>query len=52
MKSPDDDHDVACRATDRATPVAGLVIAVVPLALVFAFATKQIIAGLTTGMSR
>jgi raffinose/stachyose/melibiose transport system permease protein len=39
-------------ATDRAALFAGLVIALVPLALVFAFATKQIIAGLTAGMSR
>ncbi|MCG5217284.1 carbohydrate ABC transporter permease [Streptosporangium sp. KLBMP 9127] len=39
-------------ATDRATLFAGLVIALVPLALVFAFATRQIIAGLTAGMSR
>ncbi|MGP3931693.1 carbohydrate ABC transporter permease [Nonomuraea sp. KM88] len=39
-------------ATDRATLFAGLVIALVPLALVFALATKQIIAGLTAGMSR
>jgi hypothetical protein len=39
-------------ATDRATLFAGLVIAVVPPALVFAFATTQIIAGLTAGMSR
>ncbi|WP_187414505.1 hypothetical protein [Nonomuraea sp. PA05] len=39
-------------ATDRAALFAGLVIALVPLALVFAFAIKQIIAGLTAGMSR
>ncbi|WP_431926230.1 hypothetical protein [Nonomuraea jabiensis] len=37
--------------TDRAVLFAGLLIALVPLALVFAFATKQIIAGLTAGMS-
>ncbi|GAA1549093.1 carbohydrate ABC transporter permease [Dactylosporangium maewongense] len=39
-------------ATDRGTLFAGLVIAVVPLAVVFALATKQIVAGLTAGMSR
>lgn len=39
-------------ATDRATLFAGLVIAIAPLVLVFALATKQIIAGLTAGMSR
>ncbi|WP_211369738.1 carbohydrate ABC transporter permease [Nonomuraea turkmeniaca] len=39
-------------ATDRAALFAGLVIALVPLALIFAFATRQIISGLTAGMSR
>ncbi|MER7444510.1 carbohydrate ABC transporter permease [Micromonospora avicenniae] len=39
-------------ATDRGTLFAGLVIALVPLAVVFALATKQIVAGLTAGMSR
>ncbi|WP_205629381.1 carbohydrate ABC transporter permease [Jiangella muralis] len=39
-------------AADRATLFAGLVIALVPLAIVFAFATKHIISGLTAGMSR
>ncbi|MCW3817897.1 carbohydrate ABC transporter permease [Micromonospora sp. DR5-3] len=39
-------------AADRGTLFAGLVIALVPLAVVFALATKQIVAGLTAGMSR
>ncbi|WP_198664304.1 carbohydrate ABC transporter permease [Jiangella endophytica] len=39
-------------AADRATLFAGLVIALVPLAIVFALATKHIITGLTAGMSR
>jgi len=39
-------------AADRATLFAGLVIALVPLAIVFALATRHIIAGLTAGMSR
>ncbi|MEH1014355.1 carbohydrate ABC transporter permease [Micromonospora sp. CPCC 206060] len=39
-------------AADRGTLFAGLVIALIPLAVVFALATKQIIAGLTAGMSR
>ena len=39
-------------AADRATLFAGLVIAVVPLAIIFALATRHIIAGLTAGMSR
>lgn len=39
-------------AADRATLFAGLVIALVPLAIVFALATRHIITGLTAGMSR
>ncbi|MEU4569839.1 carbohydrate ABC transporter permease [Micromonospora sp. NPDC023956] len=39
-------------AADRGTLFAGLVIALVPLAVVFALATRQIVAGLTAGMSR
>lgn len=39
-------------AADRATLFAGLVIALVPLAIVFALATRHIISGLTAGMSR
>ena len=39
-------------AADRATLFAGLVIALVPLAVVFALATRHIISGLTAGMSR
>ncbi|MET7668376.1 carbohydrate ABC transporter permease [Micromonospora luteifusca] len=39
-------------AADRGTLFAGLVIALVPLAVVFALTTKQIVAGLTAGMSR
>jgi raffinose/stachyose/melibiose transport system permease protein len=39
-------------AADRATLFAGLVIALVPVAIVFALATRQIVAGLTAGMSR
>ncbi|WP_084734524.1 carbohydrate ABC transporter permease [Actinophytocola xinjiangensis] len=39
-------------AADRATLFAGLVIALVPLAVVFALATKHIISGLTAGMSK
>ncbi|WP_205855942.1 carbohydrate ABC transporter permease, partial [Phytoactinopolyspora endophytica] len=39
-------------AADRATLFAGLVIALVPLAIIFALATRHIIAGLTAGMSR
>jgi raffinose/stachyose/melibiose transport system permease protein len=37
-------------AADRGTLFAGLVIALLPLAIVFAFATKHIVAGLTAGM--
>ncbi len=39
-------------ASDRATLFAGLVIALVPLAVVFALATRHIISGLTAGMSK
>jgi raffinose/stachyose/melibiose transport system permease protein len=39
-------------AADRATLFAGLVIAVVPLAIVFALATRHVVSGLTAGMSR
>lgn len=39
-------------AADRATLFAGLVIALVPLAIVFALATRYIVSGLTAGMSR
>jgi raffinose/stachyose/melibiose transport system permease protein len=39
-------------AADRATLFAGLVIAIVPLAIVFALATRHIVSGLTAGMSR
>lgn len=39
-------------AADRATLFAGLVIALVPLAIVFALATRHIVSGLTAGMSR
>ncbi|WP_298329816.1 carbohydrate ABC transporter permease [Haloactinopolyspora sp.] len=39
-------------AADRATLFAGLVIALVPLAIVFALATRHIISGLTAGMSK
>jgi raffinose/stachyose/melibiose transport system permease protein len=39
-------------STDRGTLFAGLVIALLPLAIVFIAATKQIVAGLTAGMSR
>ncbi|OZV80587.1 sugar ABC transporter permease [Micromonospora echinospora] len=39
-------------AADRGTLFAGLVIALVPLAVVFALATRQIVAGLTAGMSK
>jgi raffinose/stachyose/melibiose transport system permease protein len=37
-------------AADRGTLFAGLVIALLPLAIVFALATKHIVAGLTAGM--
>ncbi len=39
-------------STDRGTLFAGLVIALLPLALVFAFASKQIMSGLTAGISK
>ena len=39
-------------AADRGTLFAGLVIALVPLVILFAFATKHIVAGLTAGMFR
>jgi raffinose/stachyose/melibiose transport system permease protein len=39
-------------AADRATLFAGLVIALLPLAIVFALTTRHIITGLTAGMSR
>lgn len=39
-------------AADRGTLFAGLIIALLPLALVFAFASKQIMSGLTAGISK
>jgi len=39
-------------AADRATLFAGLVIALVPVAVVFALATRQIVAGISAGMYR
>ncbi|MDF2559400.1 MAG: sugar transporter permease [Microbacterium sp.] len=39
-------------SADRGTLFAGLIIALLPLALVFAFASKQIMSGLTAGISK
>ncbi|MGH1565193.1 carbohydrate ABC transporter permease [Mumia sp. DW29H23] len=39
-------------SADRGTLFAGLVIALLPLAIVFTLATKQIVAGLTAGISK
>ena len=39
-------------ATNYAAVFAGLVITTVPLVILFLFATKQIVAGLTAGMSK